>query len=116
MLDRQTFDAKTIGAYRPASFGLPPMVDDRDAQLLLGPGDGRRVGALAGQEQRPELLEIASPDQIAVPLDRTEGGRCRKEDPNAMLLDDPPEGAGIGRADRLALIHDRGAADQQRGV
>jgi len=33
-----------------------------------------------------------------------------------MLLDDPPEGAGIGRADRLALIHDRGAADQQRGV
>ena len=33
-----------------------------------------------------------------------------------MLGDDPPEGAGVGRADRLALEQDRRAAVQQRRV
>src|SRR6516165_10244950 len=119
MLDRQTFDAETVGGDRPASLGLPPMVDDRDAQLLLGPGNGRRVGALAGEKQRAELPEIASPNQAAVgvfALDRTEGGWCRKEHPHAVLLNDSPESAGVGCTDRLSLVHDRGAAQQQRGV
>ena len=33
-----------------------------------------------------------------------------------MLLDDPPEGAGVGRAYGLALEHDRGATVQQGRV
>src|SRR6516162_11574652 len=107
MLDRHTFDAETVGGDRPAGLGLPPMVDDRDAQLLLGPGNGRRVGAFTGKKQGAELAEIASLDRTALgifALDRTECGRSGKEDPHAMLLDNPPEGAGIGRADRLALV------------
>ena len=42
--------------------------------MLLGPGNGRRVGAFAGEEESAELPEIASSDQAAVgvfALDRT---------------------------------------------
>src|SRR5258708_5877007 len=58
VLDRQPLYAETVGGDRPAGLGLPPMVDDRDTQLLLGPGNRRRVGAFAGQEQGAELPEI----------------------------------------------------------
>ena len=37
-------------------------------------------------------------------------------DVHAVLGDDPPERAGVGRADRLALVQDRGAAGEQRRV
>ena len=120
VLDRQAVDAETVGGDRAAKFGLPPIVDDRDAQLLLGPGNGRRVGAFAGEEESAELPEIASSDQAAVgvfALDRTEGGRRGEENPFAMLLDAySPESTGVGCADRLSLVHDCGAAEQQRGV
>src|SRR5947207_706876 len=33
-----------------------------------------------------------------------------------MLRDDAPEGAGVRRADRLALVEDAGAAGEQRRV
>ena len=32
------------------------------------------------------------------------------------MLDGSPESTGVGCADRLSLVHDRGAAQQQRGV
>ena len=95
------------------------MVDDRHLQLLLGPGDGRRVGALAGEEERAEPAQIVGADEDAVgvlALDRAERGRRGEEDPHVVLVDDPPERPGIGGADRLALVHDRGAAIDQRGV
>src|SRR5262249_22197911 len=94
-------------------------VDNRYPQPLLGPGDRWWVGAFAGQEQRAKLTKVAVPYQSALrvfTLDRAERGGRREEDPYPMLLDDPPERAGVGRADRLALVHDGGAAKQQRGV
>ena len=99
VLDRQALDAEAVGADRPAGLGLPPMVDDRDPKHLLGPGDGRRIGALAGQEQRTELRPVIGADQLALrvlALDRTERGRRREKDAHFVLLDDPPEGAASG--------------------
>ena len=95
------------------------MVDDRNLQLLLGPGHGRRIGALAGQEQRAELRQVMSADQVALrvlALDRAERGRRGEKDAHLMLFDDPPERAGIRRTDRLALVHDRSTAVDQRPV
>src|SRR5215831_14671701 len=112
-------NAETIGGDWPAGLGLPPMIDDRDTQLLFSPRDGRRVGAFAGEEQGAELSEIASADQATVGVftfDSAEGGRGGEEDPDAMLLDDPPKGTRVRGADRLALVHDRGAAKQQGGI
>src|SRR5215471_7605998 len=105
-------NAETIGGDRPAGLGLPPMIDDRDIQLLFSPGNGRRVGAFTGQKQRTEPFEIASADQAAVGVftfDSAEGGRSGEEDPDAMLLDDSPKGTGVRRADRLSLVHHCGA-------
>ncbi len=39
------------------------MIDDRDPQLRLGPGDGGRIGALAGEKQGAEPAEIAAADE-----------------------------------------------------
>ena len=51
VLDRQNAEADRIAGDGPAGFGLPPMVDDRNAENLLRPGDRVRIGAFAGQEQ-----------------------------------------------------------------
>src|SRR5215813_7079708 len=112
-------NAETIGGDWPAGLGLPPMIDDRDTQLLFSPGDGRRVGAFTGEEQGAELPEIASADQAAVGVftfDSAESGRGGKEDPDAMLLDDPPKGTRVRRVDRLSFVHHGGAAKQQGGI
>ena len=49
-------------------------------------------------------------------LDRTERGRRCEHGGTAVLGDHAPERAGVGRADRLALVEDRGAAVKQRRV
>ena len=43
-------------------------------------------------------------------------GRRGEEGGDLVVLDHPPEGAGVGRADGLALIEDAGAAVQERRV
>src|SRR3546814_18488834 len=43
-----------------------------------------------------------------VALHRPDCGRSREEDVDAMVSNDPPKCPGIGRPDRLALIHDAG--------
>ena len=49
-------------------------------------------------------------------LDGAERGRRGEHRGAVMFGDHPPEGAGVGRADRLALVEDRGAAVKQRRV
>ncbi|MGY3427087.1 hypothetical protein ACVWZW_007591 [Bradyrhizobium sp. F1.13.4] len=96
-----------------------PMVDHRHFQLLLRPFHRRRIGALAGQEQRAERREVVLPDEFSFRIFfpyRAERGRRSEEGDSLVLADHAPERAGIGRADRLALIHDRGRAVQQRAV
>ena len=47
-------------------------------------------------------------------LDGPEGGRRGEQRPHAVLGDHPPEGPGVGGADRLALVeHGRGAGDER---
>ena len=51
-----------------------------------------------------------------VAADGAEGGRRGEERRHVVLGDDAPEGAGVGRADRLALVEHARAAVQQRRV
>ena len=95
------------------------MVDDGHLQLLLGPFDRVGIGALAGQEQRAEVRDVVAADMLAVRvllLDGAERGRRGEQRHDAVLGDDAPECAGVGRADRLALEQDRRRAVQQRPV
>ncbi len=49
-------------------------------------------------------------------LDRSEGRGSGEHRHRAVFLDDPPEGARVGRADRLALVEDRRGAGEQRRI
>ena len=116
---RQLAEAHRIAGDAPAGLGLPPVIDHRHFQQILRPLDGRRVGALAGQEQRAEFRQVVLLEQLAVRVflaDGAERGRRGEQRRPPVLGDDAPERAGIGRADRLALVEDRGAAVEQRRV
>ena len=87
--------------------------------MLLRPLDGRRIGALAGQKQRAEFRQVVLREQLAVRVflaDGAERGRRGEQRDHAVLGADAPERAGVGRADRLALVQDRGAAVEQRRI
>ena len=119
VLDGQKLDADAVGAHGPARFGLPPVVDHRAVQNVLGPFQRVRIAALARQEQRPEMREVASFEQFRfgiVPADGPEGGRRGEQRGDLVLLDDAPIDAGVRRADRLALEQDGRVAGQQRRI
>ena len=119
VLHRQHAEAHRIAGDAPAGLGLPPVIDHRHLQLLLRPFHRRRIGALAGEEQRAEFRQIVLPDELAVRIllpDGAERGRRGEERHRLVLADDAPERAGIGRADWLALVHDRRRAMQQRAI
>ena len=106
----------TIG---PAGLGLPPVVDHRHAEPLLGPAHRVRVGALAGEEQAAQAGEIVARDQPAVRVLLLDGAQRRRRGEqrgHPVLGDHAPEGAGVGRADRLALVEHGGAAVDERRV
>src|SRR6185437_14044894 len=85
----------------------------------LSPIDSRWIAALAGEEQGAEARQVVVPQQLAVGillLDGAEGGRRGEQRDRLVLGDHAPEGAGVGRADRLAFVEDRGRAVEQRAV
>ena len=119
VLHRQRAEADGIAGDAPAGLGLPPMVDHRDFQHVFRPGHRRRIGALAGKKQRAEFRQIVFADLRAgriVLLDGAERRRRGEQSDDAMIGADAPERAGIGRADRLALVHDRRRAMKQRRI
>ena len=118
-LHREQLEPERIADDRRAGLGLPPMVDHRHLQDVLRPDQRVGVGPLASQEQRPELREVIGRQQRRVGIllaDRAEGRRGREQHHRLVLGDQPPEGAGIGRAHRLALIEHRGRALDQRRI
>ena len=64
-LDRQLPEPHRVAGDGPAGLGLPPVIDDRHAEQLLRPLDGRRIAALAGQEQGAKLRQVVVPQQLA---------------------------------------------------
>ena len=92
------------------------MIDHRHFEQPLRPHHRVGIGALAGEEQRAEFRKVVLREQLAVRvllLDGPEGGRRGEHGRAAVLRDYPPERAGIGRAHRLPLVKNRGAAVEQ---
>ena len=88
--------------------------------LSLRPDDGVGIGPLAGEEQVAQRREVVVRSTCValriLALDRPERRRRGEEALDPVLGDHPPEGAGVGRADRLALEDDRRRPDEQRRV
>ena len=119
MLDRQHAEADRIAGDAPAGFGLPPVIDHRHFEHVFRPRERRRIGAFAGEKQRAEFRQVVLREQLALRvffLDGAERGRRGEHRHRAVLGDNAPECAGIRRADRLALVEDRGAAVDERRV
>ena len=118
-LGRHGIQAHRVSRNGPAGLGLPPVVHDRDAEQLARPPVGLGVEPLAGQEQVPEPGQVVPHGQRPIRillLDGADRGRRGEQGLDPVLGDDPPERAGIGRADRLALVQHARAPGQQRGV
>ena len=80
---------------------------------------GLGVEPLPRQEQRAEPAEVATGQERAVGvllLDRPDRGGGGEQRLDAVLLDHPPERAGVRGADRLALVEHRGRAGDERRV
>ncbi len=80
---------------------------------------GVGVEPLAREEQIRKLGEVVTCEigtaRILL-LDRSEGRRSREERLDAVFGDHPPEGAGVGRPDRLSFVENRRAASEERRV
>ena len=115
-LDRHQPKPARVRRDGPARLGLPPIVDDGDLQLRLGPRNGVGIGPLARQIERFEAADVVLGQQSAlgiVPADGAEGGGRREQHLGPVLGDHAPELRRIGRADGLAFEDDRGRADQE---
>ena len=117
--EREQPELPESGGDRPAGFRLPPVVHHRLLQNLLRPDGSWGVAALARQIQSFQRGQVVLREELAfrvLLLDGAHRGGRGEQHLYPMLGADPPEGAGIGGADRLALIHDGRAAPQQRRV
>ena len=119
VLHGQRRQSETVGGDGPAGLGLPPVVDHRHRKRALAPRHGVRVRALAGEEEGAQALQVVAPEQRrarVLALDGAQRGGRGEQGVDPVLLDHTPEGARVRRPDRLALVEDRGAAEQQRRV
>ena len=119
-LDRQQVDAVGIAERRPAGFGLPHVIDDRDAipqNPVLQPVPRRRIEHFARAHDPLEPRVIDAQQRFVAVAHQHPHGRRRREDPGGAELfdDDPPVGFGVGMIER-ALEHDGRAADEQRRI
>jgi len=77
---------------------------------------GIRIEALAGEKEIPQTGNVVAAEICArriFALDGADGGGSREQYLHPVFLDDPPELAGVRSADGLALVDDRGAAEQE---
>ena len=109
--------AQEVPGHRPSGLGLPPVVDDRHAENLAGPFQRVRVAALAGEEQRAQRSQVV-PLRLfqrgVLALDGAYRRRRGEQRVDSVLADDAPEGAGVGRSDRLAFVKN-GRCPRQQG-
>ena len=118
-LHRQRLDPHRIGADRPSRLGLPPVINDRNAKLVLRPQNGVGVGPLAGKKQMPQARGVVPRKKFRVrvgPFDGAESGRRGEENLHFVFGNHPPEHPGIRGADGLSLEQDGGAAGDQRRI
>src|SRR3954469_22603694 len=104
---------------RPSEFGLPPVIEDRDAKPFGCPVQGVRIAALACEEQQAQPRQVERPHSLSLrvlALDGPEGGWRGEEDVHPVLLAAPPERTRVGGADWLALVEDRRYAVKQRTI
>ena len=86
--------------------------------MAAGPFVGVRIKPFAGEEERVQRVGVVVPQQDSLRillLDRPNRRRRREDRLHPVLLDDPPEGSGIGCTHRLAFVQHGGCtADQWR--
>jgi len=114
----KTLDAEAVRGDRPARFRLPPVVDHRDAQLLLRPTERLWIAALPREEECAEVDQVVAVDVLPFRIllaDGAESCRGGEERADPVVRDHPPEGARIGCADRLSLVeHGRASVKERR--
>ena len=118
-LDRQRLEAPQVGGDGPPGLGLPPVVDDGDAEPVGRPLPRVGVQPLTGEEQGAHCRQVVVGGLLAGGVLLLDGPVCRRRREHrngAVLGDDPEERAGVGGADRLALVEDGRAAREQRRV
>ena len=81
--------------------------------------EGVGVQPLAGREQGPQAGDVVLSEElrlgVGLPDGPQRGGRGEQH-VDLVVLDDPPERAGVGRPHRLAFVQHGGGAGQQRPV
>ena len=95
------------------------MIDNWNAELVLGPVKRIGIAALARQEQGSQIGQVVVLNQFSVRillLDRPKRRWRCEHGRDIVLRHDAPEGAGIRRSDRLAFEQNRRVAVQQRAV
>jgi len=56
--DRKHLDAHAVRADGPARFGLPPVVDYGNTEMIVGPLESIGIAAFASQEKSFEVREV----------------------------------------------------------
>src|SRR6185369_14733186 len=105
--DRQQFQTRAIRADGPTSFRLPPVIDDRHTELLLGPREGVGIATLTSEEQRAEVFQIVLSQvftSMIFAFDSPESSGRGKERAHIVLRDHTPKRTGIRRADGFAFV------------
>lgn len=98
------------------SSGLPPMIYYWNSQLAFSPVQRRRIGTLTGQEKCTQSPDTVPLDHYRIGVftpDRSNRRGRSEQHVDLMIAHDAPECAGVGGADRLAFVENRGAANDQ---
>ena len=95
------------------------MIHHGQTGQFIEPFECGGIGAFTSEEDRAQLCHVASCEQCALwigLLDRSDRGRRGEESAHAVLFDQLPEYARIGRAHGLAFENHRRIAIEQGSI
>ena len=104
--NRKMMQSQTITGNGPAGFGLPPVIDHRNLQVVFSPFQSVRIQALTGQKKGFKIGQIVIFHQFSPGIFAFNGPKCSgggKHDFDVMFGYDPPEDTGIRGAHRFAF-------------
>ena len=111
--------SEAVSGNGPAGLCLPPVIDHRNLQAVLGPFERIRIRSFACQKQGLEFRQVIVLHQLCLgvfALNRPEGSGGGEHNLDLVIGYHPPECARIRRAHRFALKNYGGATLEQRSV